>query len=207
MSEPNDDEKKSASIVYVAGPGDPISVEWGGHTFVSGQAVTVTNPDIIARASTNPAFNVDGEDKAADAQKAAEDRQAEEEDAQLAGLQNEAKAMEARHKQEQDTLAAQQASEADALDVRGQTLHDRVTARRNSAPKNAAPLGNPNADPQPGEAKRGGPPAPAGAGDQSETRPELVKLFPSNDPPIRADAAAAGAAQANDPQRAPPAQV
>jgi hypothetical protein len=109
---------EAKEVVYTAGSGDPLSVDWHGHRFVHGVPRIVENDHILGLVDGNPSFSFKGQDKAkelADRQEA-DAAQAEKERAAL--LDMESQEMEARHKREREHLDAKIAREKEAMDAR-----------------------------------------------------------------------------------------
>lgn len=122
---------EAKEVVYTAGPGDPLSVDWHHHHFVSGVPTMVHSEHILSLVDTNPSFSFKGQDKAKElaAKQEAAAKQADAERAAI--LKSEADEMVARHKREADALAARHKAEVDRMASR---------AKDAPAPAPAAPI-------------------------------------------------------------------
>lgn len=114
-------EHKSHQVTYVPGPGDPAVVTWRGVQFVAGKPQAITDESMYEAALTNPAFNCDGQDVAAE--RAERDR---------AYIEGEDKALEANLIADEEACKARQAAEVEALKVRHTMEVDALKARRAS---------------------------------------------------------------------------
>ena len=126
-------------VIYTAGPGDPVAVDWHGHRFVHGVPRMVENEHILGLVDGNPSFAFKGQDKAAElaAKRETEAKQAEAE--RTAMLEMEAKAMEERHARERGELEAKIRREEEAMDRRYAEAKPKAPAEPEPEPATLAP--------------------------------------------------------------------